>query len=71
MLIELLILYSLVYFMGLKTFLRFFVQLKWSGRIYTLTAVSGLTVLTVTKMLHEFSAYRWDYFVHIYYLMIY
>ena len=41
-----LILYSLVYFTGfLKErydLLRFFAQLKWSGRLYMLTAVSGL-----------------------------
>ena len=48
-LIELLILYSLVYFTGflnerLIYYVFFFVQLKWSGCIYTLTAVSGLKV---------------------------
>ena len=46
-LIELLILYSLLYFTGfLKErliFYDFFAQLKWSGRVYTLTAVSGLS----------------------------
>ena len=48
-LIELLILYSLVYFTRFLNkqliFYDFvFAQLKWSGRVYTLTAVSGLNV---------------------------
>ena len=39
-----LILYSLVYLTGfLKERLIFFAQLNWSGRVYTLTAVSGLS----------------------------
>ena len=45
-LIELLILYILVCFSGFLNeqliFYDLFAQLKWSGRIYTLTAVSGL-----------------------------
>ena len=44
--IELLILYSLVYFMGFfkerLIFYDFFLQLKLSGHVYTLMAVSGL-----------------------------
>ena len=49
--IELLILYSLVYFTEFLNrqliFYDFLVQLKWSGRIYTLMAVSGLISINV------------------------
>ena len=47
-------LYSLVYFTGFferfVDFLQFFAQLKWSGRIYTLMAVSGLMIFILTKI---------------------
>ena len=42
-----------MYFTGfLNEWLIFFAQLKWSGRIYTLTAVSGLiTVIEMAEVL--------------------
>ena len=53
-LIELLILYSLVYVTGfLNEWLIFFAQLKWSGRVYTLTAVSGLSEITNTSEIRD------------------
>ena len=53
-LIELLILYSLVYF---TEFLRIFAQLKWSGRVYTLKAVSGLILLIKSMLLPVFGSH--------------
>ena len=53
-LMELLVLYSLVYFSGFLNkrliLYDFFVQLKWSGYIYKLTAVNGLSL---TRVLYD------------------
>ena len=67
-LIEVLIPYSLVYFMGylnkqLIFYDFFFAQLKWSGRIYTIMAVSWLRESGLFR--RQGGVHSWDFAVDV------